>query len=105
MPKAIVHLYSFQHQCERIAQTLKDIHTAIAHMQELKIRYKGASIYLHKKMKPHTELEKAWIHMQIRNYGQIPSLITSIEASYERLFKSLDVIVQMHKICSIGTLT
>lgn len=49
--KVVVHLYIFQQQCAQMAQTLKDIHTVIAHMQEWTMRYKGASLYLHKRMK------------------------------------------------------
>jgi len=56
-------------------------------------------------MKPQAEIDKQWILMLIQNYEQLPPLITSIEASYARLLKSMDVIVRTHKIPSIGTLT
>ena len=43
--------------------------------------------------------------MLIRNYEKVPLLITSIEASYVRLYRSLDVIVRTHKIPLIRTIT
>ena len=76
----------------------------MSHMQEWTMMYKGASIYLHKKMKPWAMLDKAQIQMQIQNYEQLPPLITNIKASYAWLFRSLDVIVRMKNIPSIGTL-
>ena len=59
--KAIVHLYDFQQQYAKTTKTLKDIHATITHVQEWKMRYKGALLYLHKMMKPQTELGKAQI--------------------------------------------
>lgn len=41
----------------------------------------------------------------IRNNEKLPPLITSIKASDAWLFRSLDVIVWMHKIPCIGSLT
>jgi len=69
------------------------------------MRYKGPPHYLHNKMKLEAELDKTQIQMLFWNYEHLPPLITSIEDSYERFFKSLDLIVQMHKIPSIRTLT
>ena len=56
-------------------------------------------------MKPKAELDKAHIQILIQNYEQLPPLIISIEASHAWLIRSLDVIVRMHKIPSIGILT
>lgn len=42
-----------------IAQTLKDIHVVIVHVQEWTMRYKGAPPYLHMIMKLQAELDKA----------------------------------------------
>lgn len=75
------------------------------HVQEWKMRYKGASFYLQKIMKPQVDLDKAQSHMLIWNYEKLHLLITKIEAAYERLFKSLDVIVRTHTVPSSGTLT
>lgn len=61
MHKSVVHLYGFQQQCAQTTQTLKDIHTAIAHMQEWTMRYNGTLLYLHKRMKPEVELDKPQI--------------------------------------------
>ena len=83
MHKVVVHLYGFQQQCMNIFQTLKDIHATIMHVQEWTMRYKGTSLYLHNIMKPQAELDKAEILMLVRDYEQLPLLITSIEASFE----------------------
>lgn len=103
--KAIVHIYGFQEQCAKIAQSLKDIHIFITHVQEWTMRYKGASLSLQNIMKPRAKLEKAWIQMLIRNYEKLPLPITRIEASYACFFKIPDVIVRTHRFPSIITLT
>lgn len=69
------------------------------------MRYKGALLHLHKIMKPQVELEKEHIWCQIYNYEEIPPPITSIEASYTWLYKSLDVVMRKYGILSIGRLT
>lgn len=56
-------------------------------------------------MKPHVELDKAYIQIFIRNYEKLPPLITIIKDSYAWLFKSLDVIVRTQRIPSIRILT
>lgn len=48
----IFHLYGFQQQCMKIAQTLKEIHGAIAHVQEWTMKYQRELLYFHKIMKP-----------------------------------------------------
>ena len=43
--------------------------------------------------------------MLIQNYEKLTLFIYKIQGSYVRLDKSLDVIVRMHRISSIGSLT
>lgn len=43
--------------------------------------------------------------MLIQNYEHIAPFVSNIQASYAWLYKSLDVMVRMHKILSIGSLT
>lgn len=57
--KEVVHLYGFQQQSTNIVQTFKGINTAITHVYEWTMRYKGATHYLQKIMKPQADLEKA----------------------------------------------
>ena len=103
--KAVIHLYSFQQQCIKTTQTLKDIHVVIMHVHEWTMRYNGPPLYFHKMMKMQAELDKVGIQILIRNYEHLHPLITSIEASYAMLCRSLDVIVRTHNIPSIRTLT
>lgn len=103
--EVVVHLYGFQQQCAKKTQTLKYIHTFIVHVQEWKMRYKGAPLYFHKMMKLQVELDKAWIQMLVKNYEHLPLLITNLESSQAQLYMSLYVIVKTHWIPSIGTLT
>lgn len=103
--KAVVHLHGHQQHCTKIARTLADIHIAVDQVQTWTMRYKGAPLHLHKMMKPHVELDKACIQIQIWNYEELPPLITSIEASYARLQRSLDVMVRMYGTPSIGMFT
>lgn len=56
-------------------------------------------------MKPNVVDLKSRIQSQIWNYEELPQLITSLQASYARVFKSMDVIVNMHVIPSIRTVT
>lgn len=67
--------------------------------------YKGAPLYFQKRVKLEVEIDNAWIQMLIQNYEHLPPLITIVEASYAWLLRSLDVVVRMHKILSIKTVT
>lgn len=92
MNEVVFHLYDFRSSvCKH--PKLSNIHISIAHMQKWTMRYKGPPIFFHKRMKLEAKLNKAQIHMLIWNYEQLPSLITSIEASCACFFRSLDVIV------------
>lgn len=68
------------------------------------MRYKEAPLHLQKLMKLQVELDKARIWSLIQNYEELPPLITNVEVSYARLFKSLDVRVRKYGTPSIGTL-
>ena len=69
------------------------------------MQYKGALLHLAKKMKPQAELEKANVRMLIQNYEYLAPFDNSIQASYARLYNSLDVMVRMNRIPSISALT
>jgi len=56
-------------------------------------------------MKPREVEIKEHIWSQIQNYEDLPQLITSIPASHACVFKSMDVVVRIHAIPSIGNLT
>jgi len=56
-------------------------------------------------MKPKAVELKTHIRSQIRNYEELPQLITSLQASHAQVFRSMDVIVRAHAIPSIGALT
>jgi len=56
-------------------------------------------------MKLLVELDKSRIRSLIQNYEELSPLITSVEASYSRLFRSLDVTVRKYGTSSIGMLT
>lgn len=75
------------------------------HVQTWTMRYKGAPPHLHKMMNLKVELDKACIRSQIQNYEELSPLITSIEALYAQLYKSLDVVVRKYGTPSIGRLT
>jgi len=51
------------------------------------------------------ELEKVKVRMLILNYEQLTPFISNIQTSYAQLYNNLDVMVRMHKISSIGSLT
>ena len=63
------------------------------------------SDHLSKMMKPRAVELKACIWSQIRNYEELPKLITSLHASHARVFRIMDVVMRAHVITSIGTLT
>lgn len=65
--KEVVHLFGFQRQRKNILQTLRGIQTAIDHVQEWIIRYKGVSLHFLKMMKLQVELDKPKIKMHIQN--------------------------------------
>ena len=69
------------------------------------MRCKGAPIHLHKMMKPQLELDKAHIRSLIPKYEELPLLITIVESSYARLFRSFDVMVRKYGTLAIGKLT
>lgn len=56
-------------------------------------------------MKPKVVELKECIHDQIQKYEELPQLITILQTSHAWVFWSMDVIVCMHAITSIGTLT
>lgn len=66
MHKAVVRVHGLQ-RIKEFVQTLKNIHAAIAHVQEWIMRYKGVSLHLSKKMKLQAELEKTKVQMLIQN--------------------------------------
>lgn len=68
------------------------------------MRYKEAPLYFPNMMKPKAVELKARIQSQIRNYVELPHLITILQASHAWEFRSMDVIVHTHAIPSIGTL-
>lgn len=70
--KSVVHLNGWQQRCARRARILTEIHTAVDHVQIWTTRYKGASLYLPKMMKPKAVELKACIQSQIRNYEELP---------------------------------
>ena len=74
-------------------------------MQTWMMRYKGSLLHLPKMMKPRVVKLKARIWSQIRNYEELPQLITSIQASHARVLKSMDVVLHTHAIPYIRTLT
>lgn len=84
---------------------LSSQHTNFDCMKTWKMRYKGAPLHFLKMMKPKVVELKAHIRSQIRNYEELLQLITNLQASHARVFKSMDVIVCMHVIPSIGTFT
>jgi len=55
-------------------------------------------------MKPKLVEFKAHIQSQIKNYEELPQLNTSLQASRAQVFRSMDAIVCMHAIQSVGTL-
>lgn len=57
-----------------------------------------------KMMKPKVVELKDHIWSQIWNYEDLSYLITSLQASHARVFKSMDVVVHTHVIPSIGKL-
>jgi len=64
-------VHGLQQRSKEFVQTLKNMHAAIAHVQQWTMQYKGAPLHLAKKMKPQAELEKAKVQMMIQNYEQI----------------------------------
>jgi len=103
--KAIVHLLVFQQRCDRRARILLNVHVVIDYMQTWTMSYKGALLHLPRMMKPIAVELKACIRSQIRNYEDLVQLITGIQASHARVFKSMDVVVCAHAIPYIGNLT
>jgi len=81
------------------------MHVVVNYMQTWTMRYKGAPLHLPKMMNPRVVELKARIRSQIWNYEDLPQLITSLQASHARVFKSMDVVVGENAIASIGTLT
>jgi len=74
-------------------------------MKILKMRYKGAPFHLPKVMKLKVVELKAGIWSQIQKYEEPPQCMTSLQASHVGVFRSMDIIMCMHVIPSIGTLT
>lgn len=103
--KAVVHLNGWQQCCARRAHILSNLHTSIDHMQTWTMKYKGAPLHFPKMMKPMEVELKACIWSQTQNYEELQQLITSLQASHARVFRSMDVVVYKHAIPSIGKLT
>ena len=74
-------------------------------MQAWTMKYKEAPLHLPKMMRANVVELQVRIQSQISNYEDLPQLITSIQASHARVFKSMDVVVHTHAIPSHGTLT
>ncbi len=91
MHKEVFRVHVLQQRSKEFVQTLRNIHATITHVEEWKMQYKGAPLHLPKMMKPQIELEKAKVHMLIQNYKQLTPFISSIQASYARLLKLLDL--------------
>lgn len=105
MHNVFVHVQGLQQWRKNLVQTLREIHVSIVHVQDWKMRYKGALLYFPKMTKPQAKLDKANVWMLIQNYEQLSPFINNIQASYALLYKSLDVMVRTHMIPSIGSLT
>ena len=103
--KAVFHLNGRQQRHPRRACILSNVHSVVDYMQTWTMGYKGAPLHLPKMMKPRVVELKARIRSQIRNYEDLLQLITSLQASHARVFRSMDVVVHSHAIQSIGTLT
>ena len=103
--KSLLHINGWKKHCARRAHIFTDIHTIFNHMQIWKMRYKGAPLYLPKMMKLKVVELKARIQSQIQNHEKLSQLITNLQASHARVFRSMDVIMHMHVIPSISTLT
>lgn len=103
--KVIIHLNRWQQRCARRTRILLNVHVVVDYMKKWTMRYKEASLHLPKMMEPRAVELKAHIRSQIQNYEELPQLITSLQASHARVFKSMDVVVRAHAIPSIGTLT
>jgi len=56
-------------------------------------------------MNPKAVELNACIQSQIRNYEELLYIITILQASHAWAFRSMDVILHMHAISSIDTLT
>lgn len=69
------------------------------------MRYTGAPLHLPNMMKPKAVELKAHIWSQIRNYEELPQLITSLQVLRARAFRSMVIIVCTHTIPYIDTLT
>lgn len=105
MHMLVVHLNDWQQNCARRACILSDLHTIVYHMKTWNMRYKGAPSHLPKMMKPRVVELKACIPIQVWNYGELPQFITSLQASHERLIRTMDVIMRMYVIPFICKLT
>jgi len=103
--KVVFHVNDWQQCHARRACILSNLHTIFEHMQTLTMRHKGSQLHFHKMIKPRDIELKTRIWIQIQNYEELLQLITSLQASHARVFKSMDVIVHSHMIPSIGTLT
>lgn len=104
MHKVVVHLNGWQRRCARRACIFSNVHNSLNYMQTWKMRYKGASLHLPKMMKPKAFTLKIRVWSQIRNYEDLPHLITSLQASHAQVFRNMDVFVRTHAIPSIVTL-
>lgn len=87
------------------ALILSNLHFVVNHMQTWTMRYKGTLLHLLKMIKPRVVDQNAHIQSQIWNYEELPQLITSLQGSHARVFRSMNVVVSAHSIPSIGTLT
>lgn len=101
--KAIIHFHGLQQQIRDFFKW--NVQATIFIVQEWTMRHKGELLSFLEKMKPQVELEKARVQIQIQNNKKLDSLISSIHASYVRLYNNLDFMVKIHKIPSIGSLT
>lgn len=101
----MVCVLGLQQQYKDFVKTLINVQAAIVVVHEWTMRYEGAPLNLGKKMKPQAKLEKARVRMLIHNNKQLASFIGNIQASYARIYNTLDSLVKTHKIPLVGSLT
>lgn len=102
--KAVFHLNGWKQRCVRRACILSNMNATVDYMKTWTMRYKGATLHLPKMINPRAVKLKACTWSKIRNYEDLPQLITSLQTSHAHVFWSMDVIVCAHAIPSIGTL-
>jgi len=103
--QAVVHLHGWHQQCARRVWILNNIHVTLDNMQAWMMKYKGALVHLPKMTRANAVELQAHIRSQIWNYEDLPQLLTSIHASHAWVFKIRDVVVHIHAIPSLWTLT